>query len=279
MLSLPSSISYQQQPGMLKTLVINNQFATAEVALFGAHMLSFIPKHDQRERLYVSDSSIRDGKKAIRGGVPICWPWFGGLNEGYQMHGYARDRVWELISAVDKDDGTELVLSLPDTAGDGFSGKATVSITIYVGKTLSMSLTTTNVGDEPFELSTALHTYFAVDDITDVELLGMTGDYTDKVNDWAIGTTPVPYLFPERTDRIHYEAAKHLTVVEGRHQVNIESSGHDSIIVWNPGAELSKSMSDMSDNSYMKMLCVETGVTQGKKLEAGEVHTMSLVID
>ncbi|PWQ93916.1 D-hexose-6-phosphate mutarotase [Leucothrix arctica] len=279
MLSLPSSISYQQQPGMLKTLMIDNQFATAEIALFGAHMLSFIPKHVQRERLYVSDSSIRDGKRAIRGGVPICWPWFGGLNEGYQMHGYARERVWELISATEKDDCTELVLSLADTIGEGFFGKATVSVAICVGKTLSMSLTTTNVGDDAFEFSTALHTYFAVDDINRVELVGMTGDYTDKVNDWAIGTTPVPYRFPERTDRIHFNPAKYLTIVEGDNTVNIESAGHDSIIVWNPGAELSKSMTDMSDDSYLKMLCVETGVTQGKKLAVGEIHTMSLIVD
>lgn len=279
MLSLPPSVSYQQQPGMLKTLIVDNQFATAEVALFGAHMLSFKPKHDQRERLYVSDASIRNGERPIRGGVPVCWPWFGGLNEGFQMHGYARGRVWELVSATNKVDGsTELLLTLPDTEGDGFSGKATLSLTIVIGETLSMSLETTNVGSEAFELSMALHTYFAVDDINNVELVGMSGDYSDKVNDWAIGQTPDAYFFPDRTDRIHMNPVEKLKIVEGQNEIDILSEGHDSIVVWNPGAELSVSMYDMSDEGYLKMLCVETAVTQGMQLAAGDVHTLGLVV-
>jgi len=217
-------------------------------------------------------------KKPIRGGVPVCWPWFGGLNEGFQMHGYARERVWELISAADNVDSTELVFSLPDTEGEGFLGKATLSLTITIANTLSMSLKTTNVGSEAFELSTALHTYFAVTDINSVELVGMSGDYSDKVNDWAIGKTSSPYVFPERTDRIHMNPVKNLEIIDGENRIGIESGGHDSIVVWNPGAELSKSMADMSDSSYLSMLCVESAVTQGKQLTPGEVHILNLTV-
>ncbi|RVU86210.1 D-hexose-6-phosphate mutarotase [Leucothrix sargassi] len=279
MLTLPSSVAYQQRPDTVKTLLVDNDFATAEVALFGAHFLSFKPKHDNRERLYVSEAAIMDGSKAIRGGVPICWPWFGGLNEGFQMHGYARDRVWDLQSASELEQGTELVFTLEDTKGDGFSGEATLALTVTIGKTLTMSLSTTNIGNDAFELSTALHTYFAVENILDVELKGMSGDYSDKVNDWSIGTTPDVYTFPDRTDRIHFNPVEKLTIVEGETTTDIHLSGHDSVVVWNPGQALSVSMSDMADDSYVRMLCVETAVTQGMQLAAGQTHELKLVVD
>ncbi len=277
MLELPASITKGRLSDLVETLEIDNAHATVSISLWGAQIMSFKPKHDGRERLFKSNKIVLDGSKSLRAGVPVCWPWFA-QREGYQKHGYVRIRNWQVLSATESDDYTEIVLSPLDMVGKGFDGTAELSLTVRVGRSLSITLTTTNSGKDAFEFNTALHTYFLVDDVNDVELKGLSGKYSDKTRNWAMLETPEPYRFTEETDRIHLNPVKHVTIVEGDAQIGVESAGHDSVVVWNPWAENSANMRDMGPEAYLRMLCVETAVTQGKTLQANESHSLTQII-
>lgn len=279
MLSLPETVSLVRKNALIETLVVDNQYARATIALWGGHILSFIPKHDERERLFTSESARFDGSKSIRAGVPVCWPWFGAHpDDEMPMHGYVRTRPWHLLKVTDEATFTEMVLVPESTSGEGFEGEADLQLTIQVGKQLCISLSTTNTGVTDFTYNAALHTYFAVRDIAQTELEGLSGVYTDKVRDWARFETPSPYRFTEQTDRIHLNPVKQMSIKQEGIMTGIESGGHDSVVVWNPWAEVSESMIDMTDTGYQKMLCVETAVTQGVRLEPGQTHCLKQLI-
>lgn len=261
-------------------LRIDNAAASAEIALFGGQVLSYVPRQDGRERLWLSDSARWDRSKSIRGGVPICWPWFGAHpREGLPAHGYARTRDWEVQEAEEETDCTRLVLALCDSAGEGFSGQAELRLAVTVGRHLKLALETRNAGIEPFLYNCALHSYFRIAEIGETELRGLSGEYSDKTRDWAMFDTPSPYRFSAETDRIHLHAAAQATVAGADFATRIRSAGHDSLVVWNPWREQAAALPDMAAQDFRRMLCVETAITQGKPLRPGEAHTLIQIID
>jgi glucose-6-phosphate 1-epimerase len=264
----------------IQILRIDNDFASAEIALFGGHILSFKAKHDGRERLWVSEKATFDGKKAIRGGVPICWPWFGDhpTNKQFPAHGYVRNQAWELLNCKETDAGTSLSLIPKTSAGDGFTGKAQLTLIVHIGKQLNIQLHTTNLGNTDFTFNCALHSYFVISDITQCELIGLSGQYIDKTQGYKYFDTPAPYKFNQETDRVHLQQPSTLTINDKANQIKIGSTGHDSIVVWNPWRDKSISMSDMADDSYLSMICVETTITQGRTLEASQTHILEQII-
>lgn len=277
LLSSSTSITTRSQ---VQVVQINNSFASAEISLFGGHLLSFKPKHDARERLWLSENALFDGKKAIRGGVPICWPWFGGhaSREDLAAHGYVRTQTWEVIDSEDLTTGTKLVLQPLTSIGEGFDANAQLKLVITVGKQLSIQLHTTNLGSNTFTYNCALHSYFAIDDINRCELAGLSGQYSDKTKQHQIFTTPTPYTFTAETDRVHLEQPHKLNIVDTDIHTDIASGGHDSIVVWNPWQDKSASMDDMANDSFKTMLCVETAITQGQEVKPGEIHILEQII-
>ena len=278
MVNLPQSIRLVKKSALIDTLEIENRYAKATVSLWGAHTLSFIPKRDGRERLFLSEKALFDGSKSIRGGVPVCWPWFGSRQDGYQAHGYVRTQLWHVLSASDEADYTEIVLTPQTSAGDGFDGTAELILTLQVGEKMRISLSTRNTGKSAFSYNAALHTYFSVDDISQTELTGLSGIYSDKPLDWAEFETPSPYLFTGETDRVHLNPVERVNIKQPNYSTLVESYGHDSLVVWNPWSEIATSMVDMDNDGYQKMLCVETAVTQGITIEPSETHTFTQVI-
>jgi glucose-6-phosphate 1-epimerase len=264
----------------IHVLQIENSLAKAEISLFGGHLLSFIPKHDNRERLWVSDKAIFDGKKAIRGGIPICWPWFGDHTSRNDLpaHGYVRTQTWDILNTEDTDKGTTIRLKPATSAGDGFESNAQLTLVVHVGQELSIQLHTTNLGDTPLSYNCALHSYFAISDINQCKLLGLSEQYSDKTRDGQIFDTPQPYRFSEETDRVHREQPKTLTIIDKHLEAEILSSGHDCIVVWNPWQDKSISMGDMADDSYKTMLCVETAITQGQNVVPKATHVLEQII-
>jgi glucose-6-phosphate 1-epimerase len=266
--------------GNIQLLHIENAFASAEISLFGGHILSFKPKHDNRERLWVSQNALFDGKKAIRGGVPICWPWFGDHtnNADLAAHGYVRTQKWEILSTEETDTGTVITLKPQTSEGDGFEGKTQLTLVVHVGHELNIQLRTTNLADTLLTYNCALHSYFAIPNINQCELLGLSEQYSDKTRDYQMFDTPTPYRFHEETDRVHLQQPRKLTIIDGQLKTDILSSGHDSIVVWNPWQDKSISMGDMANDSYLTMLCVETAITQGQEVRAGETHLLEQII-
>lgn len=271
----------------LQILQINNSYAQAEIALFGAHLISFKPKHDQRERLWLSNAAKLDGLHAIRGGVPICWPWFGDHKlkntdaeyQGLASHGYVRTQDWKIVQCSDHKSGTKIVLKPTTSLGAGFSGKAELSLTLDIGEQCSITLLTENTGDSNLTYTCALHTYFAIGNINDCLLEGLSGDYQDKTRGMQNFDTPSHYTFSEETDRVHLCQAKQVIINDANSTITVHSLGHDSVVVWNPWIDKSISMQDMSDNGYLTMVCVETAITQGQTVAARDSHTLEQIIE
>lgn len=286
-----SSVSYQTNEFGVDYIQINNNHAKAEICLYGGHVTRFTPKTDNRERLWVSPNSLRDASRPIRGGVPICWPWFGDFkrsplflasehqNATFPAHGFLRTQNWSVESVTENTNGTSLSLKPNTTTGIGFSHKAEVIFVVTVGRELTLDLITKNTGDAPLTYSCALHTYFAVDDISQTRLSGLSGGYLDKTRGFNQFETPNNYQFTSETDRVHLCTAETVTINHG-FETGVNSYGHDSLVVWNPWAENSTSMQDMTDDGYQSMLCVETAITQlpGRMLAPGELHSLRQVI-
>ena len=261
----------------LQLLEIHNPLSSLVLSLYGGQVLSWIPASDKRERLFLSDKAVLDASKSIRGGIPVCWPWFGAHPDkvNYPAHGYVRNRLWNPESQRQDNDCTTLVLVPESTEGPGFAGQASLHLEIIAGTELCLNLVTSNEGKAAFPLSCALHTYFSVSDINNTALEGLHGVYSDKTRNWQHFPTPSHYNFHEETDRIHLVAAAETSIVEPRGKTHIVSCGHDSIVVWNPWADCARNFADMSADGFRHMLCVETALTQGRMLEPGETHTLT----
>jgi glucose-6-phosphate 1-epimerase len=276
-----SVIKERKASEQITVLEIENAHASASISLFGAQVLSFKPKHDGRERLFLSTKARWDGSKSLRGGIPVCWPWFGAHAEAgkYPAHGFIRTRQWQLLATEDAESATLLRFGIDDTGGPGFNRTAALTLQVLLGRQLSVTLTTTNKGSIPFNLGCALHSYFAVSDISRVRLEGLQGNYSDKTRNWAMLPTPDPYLFMEETDRIHLHAAPTVSIIDKENTTRVHSKGHDSIVVWNPWEENARQLPDMAEEDFRHMLCVETALTQGLLLEPDEVHSLTQVVE
>ncbi|WP_394224322.1 D-hexose-6-phosphate mutarotase [Alteromonas gracilis] len=276
-----SSVTVSESNG-LTFLDVSNSLASARISLFGGHVLSYIPKSDDKERLWVSPHAYLNGERPIRGGIPVCWPWFSddhGRDKGaLPAHGFLRTQVWKLVHSKDTDKGTTIELSPSFTRAEGFENDCKVTMQINVGETMEVSLITENSGVTSFDFNCALHSYFHVNHIQKTLLNGIEGDYKDKLDHWALKATPNPYTITGETDRIHLAPIKATEIeVDGDPFTEVLSEGNDSLVVWNPW-QGAASISDMDAFGYKHMLCVETSLTQGKTLAPGESHTLKQTI-
>jgi glucose-6-phosphate 1-epimerase len=289
-------------------LNINTTKASAKLSFFGGHLLSFINKKDGKERLWLSDKAVFDGKTPIRGGVPICWPWFGSyashldaciteefiskqerekalVKSIHPNHGFVRSQVWQVLS-IDEQDKNEIVtikLSPQQVDLHAYT-KLNLVLKVTLTDTLNMSLITTNQSEETQYISQALHSYFAVPDITNIQIEGLDGDYYDKPSDSYNNQSPSPYKINQEVDRVHanthFEKAQSVKLYSktSDYQQTIEQFGHNSIVVWNPWQDLSKEMRDMEDDGYRTMLCVEAANMPAISISPGMTHTLEQII-
>lgn len=254
-------------PGGLPVLEVNNPLARAQVSLQGAQVLSFQP-HGQPDWLFLSPRARFEPGQPIRGGVPVCWPWFGpdpGA-QGRPAHGFARQRPWTLRQSADDSDGTTrltLALSDDDATRALWPHAFELRLDIRVGRTLRLSLSTRNTGDTGFTITQALHSYFAVDHIDTVRVLGLEGSgFIDKLPGApAQGqATGEALRFSGRLDRIYQPAPERLRILgaAGNQCLDLRSEGSRTAVVWNPGAELVATMADLGPHTHQRFVCVET---------------------
>ncbi len=274
----PSSVQQVQQ-GDNQILVVDNPLASARISLFGAHVTSFIPKADGRERLWLSPITKFDAKTSLRGGIPVCWPWFADQfpsdEAGLRPHGFVRTQNWQLLSSKDNADGsTELELGIETDPVPGFPGRAKLSYTITVGNSLDMILCTRNTGDTSFTITGALHTYLAVPDLNQTQIEGLVGKYIDKTRGMQEFDVPSPYGFSSETDNIHLCQVPAIKVTSAGETTHVGASGHDSYVVWNPGAEEAKKVDNIPDQDYLKFLCTEAAITSPISIGPGETHVL-----
>ncbi|MDR0779205.1 MAG: D-hexose-6-phosphate mutarotase [Pseudomonadales bacterium] len=259
-------------------LEVSNTLASATLSLFGAQVLHYTPKRDGRERLFLSGAAQLDGSKSIRGGIPLCWPWFGAhpSNPALPAHGFARTRPWYLAAMEHSVQGHRLLL-LPQDNHD--CGHLSVELEVLIGAQLELRLRTRNHGTTAAPLSGALHTYFAVSDIMQIQLYGLKGPYSDKTRNWAHFDTPAPYRIEAETDRIHLTPVETVTLHDPLGDTRISSKGHDSLVVWNPWHDAHQRFPDLAPEDYRHMLCVETALTQSFMLAPDATHVLTQIIE
>ena len=264
---------------------INNALAHATVSTYSGQVLSYRPKDRQDDLLFVSDKAYYEDGKAIKGGIPVCWPWFGAdpENQGRSAHGFVRNRQWQVTGSESLADGsTKIVMSMTDNDATRalWPHPFRLDIEITVGNSLRVELVTHNTGNESITISQALHTYFRVGDIGMVRVLGLDGtQYLDKTNDAARMTQSGPVTISGEVDRIYTDVTGDLIIDDsslGR-RILIASSGCSTAVVWNPWVEVAASMADLDDNDYQRMLCVETANAGPETVEiaAGDAYRLT----
>lgn len=249
---------------------ITNAGASVLVALHGAQVLSWIPA-DGRERLFLSERTVFDGRTAIRGGIPVIFPQFGerGL---LPKHGFARNRGWTFAGV----ENAQAVFTLADDGSNaGWPHPFIARLRIALGATrLVVVLEIENTGAAPFAFTAALHTYLRVDDIAGVAIEGLQGcDYEDSANGGTLHRQHDYEVSCEgETDRIYNDVVAPLALIDGEHRLEIEQAGFSDTVVWNPGAHLCARIADLAPEDWRRFACVEAGqVLQPAVLGPGEV--------
>jgi glucose-6-phosphate 1-epimerase len=261
---------------------VETAHASAKVALQGAHIFHY-QRHDEAPLLWLSEASDKKPGTAIRGGIPVCWPWFG-KPEGTDLpqHGFARTAMWKLVDSEESESSTKLVMEMEftDAMRELWPYKTSLSLEVIISDTLEVRLTTTNLDEKPFELSQALHTYLTVSDISDIAIEGLDEKpYFDALTS-QMYRQHGPLTFEQETDRVYQEVDAPLILKDTQRTVSVENSGSRSAVIWNPWIEKCSRMSGMNPDSYKTMVCIETANAKddARTLDPGTSHTITAVI-
>lgn len=256
-----------------RCLQLRSAHGTAIVALHGAQLLSWVPA-GQRDVLWLSPLALPE-PAAIRGGVPICWPWFGkqGMPEGAMQHGPVRNRLWDVVATDDGaggDGGAVSVTLQPQPAHNPadplarFAHGLQLSLRITLGQALVQTLQTRNLGDHSVTLTQALHSYFSVSDATQVQVAGLEAlPFDDKLLGAQCPPTGVPFVLDACCDRVYQRpiAADSpcytLSDPAWQRQIQLTTQGSQSVVVWNPGLEGARQMADVGAAHWRAFLCIE----------------------
>jgi len=253
-------------PGGLPMIDVTTDKAQARVSLYAGQVLSFKPTGQDTDLMFLSETAYYAPGKAIKGGAPVCWPWFGPDPEGKGRpgHGFVRNRPWNLLATEALSDGrVQVRLGLHDDEETRaiWDQSFELELHVTVSETLDVALITRNTGKAAFALSQALHTYLAVGDIAKTQVIGLDGTtYIDKMDGAVEKVQHGPVHIDGETDRIYTGVSGVLQVEDLglNRRITIAPRGSASAVVWNPWAATAASMGDLGDDDYKVMLCVET---------------------
>lgn len=273
--------------GGLPFIEVDNGRGKALISVYAGQVLSFLPAGESDDLMFLSKLAYYSPGKAIKGGAPICWPWFGPDPEGKGRpgHGFVRNRLWSVISTEALPNGdTKVVLGLDDTPETQSIWPQAFELRqeITVGSELTLELVTRNRGNQAFTITQAFHTYFKVGDIGQARVLGLEGcAYLDKVDGGKEKTQQGAVAIEGEVDRVYMGVASDLVIDDaalGR-RILIQSSGSQSAVVWNPWAKISAEMGDLEDDDYLRFLCVETtnAATDTVQVPPGEERRLRTV--
>jgi glucose-6-phosphate 1-epimerase len=279
-------LTFIEIAGGLIAAEINNAHASASIALQGAHLMTYQPR-GQEPVIWLSKYAKFAPGKSIRGGVPICWPWFGphATDAKFPGHGYARTVMWEVLKTAALPDGATFIsfgLLESDATRAQWPQPSSVKIDMTIGNTLRIELVTHNSGKQTFQLGEALHTYFNISDVAKMSLRGLEGcDYLDKVGEPARRTQKEGIVIESEVDRVYVDTIADC-VIEDRglnRAIRIAKQGSKSTVVWNPWTEKADKMGDFGQDGHRGMVCVESANAFENVLNVapGETHRLVVV--
>ena len=274
-------IAMKKGKGGMRYLELRRNGAMAHLYLHGAHVLHYQPA-GQEPVLWHSKESWFEPGKPIRGGIPVCWPWFGAHPQDPERppHGIARLTEWDPVSSFATPSVTAATLRFP---ASGFPD-ASLQLTVELGDRLSVRLTTTNTSDSDLRFTEALHSYFSIRDIRTVTIDGLDGQhYIDQlVPTGALHRQAGPISFSGETDRIYTNTPHGCTVMDAaqKRRIEIHKENSRSTVVWNPWKDKAARMPDFGNDEFTGMVCVETANCgpDSVTLPPGQAHTLCLQI-
>lgn len=282
MSSLSTHITQETGEGNLPFLRLQNQHGMARVCLLGATVTEYQPAGAQPV-VWTSPHSKFEVGTPIRGGVPVCWPWFGAhATPGFPAHGFVRSELWQVVKMEDTaEDRTSVTLAVEDDVESHklWPYRFRLELKVTLGPGLEMALTSINRDQRGIPFSAALHTYFRVSDIGAIRIDGLDKtDYLSKVHDYQKFTTEGAVTIGERVDRVYLNTEAACTIEDAGFQrkIEVEKSGSRTTVVWNPWARLSVEMTELGPEAYRQFVCVETviGPQEQMVLPAGQSQTM-----
>jgi len=283
--------------GELECWRIRHGEAELVVARQGAHVISY--KVAGQPVIWENEQAVFKHGKPIRGGIPICWPWFGNFQRNPQSvqamrqsdepanaHGEVRALDWELLGVGHDGDALLVELVLPEAEGQlpGWPHNVALKLSIRLDHQLHVSLVCYNAGTETVTLSQALHSYFAVSDVRQIHIEGLDGlRYLNTLQSWEEEQHQDGDLhFTAETDRIYLDTPHHVSIVDPgwQRRIQIMTTGSKSAVIWNPWIDKTKTFSDMAADGWQGMVCVETANVLGDMvtLAPDDLHTMSVSI-
>jgi glucose-6-phosphate 1-epimerase len=264
-------------------LRVTSRTSTGAIYDHGAHITSWIPAGD-RDVLWMSQLCDYDSAVALRGGIPVVFPWFGaGRSRDLRpSHGFGRLSPWTLADVDEQSDRVTVTHVLSDVESPAFPSPFRATLVVGFGADMDVRLTVENTGEMPFSYEEALHTYLAVGDVRQVSILGLEGEeYLDSVRGGERRTQTGPVVVDGEVDRIYLSDAEVQVVdpVLGR-TIGVRKVNSANTVVWNPWIERAAALADMPDDGWQTMLCIEGAniLDNAVTLEPGRSHTMGYAL-
>lgn len=264
----------------LPILTIDTPLCQAVIALQGAQLLNFVRKSDDQPLIWCSPKAIFKKGKAVRGGIPLCFPWFGAhqFDSSKPKHGFVRDNDWQLLSAKRNSDGAIAL-------GFGFSScKETLALFPHnfeaqldftLGNAIDITFSVKNTSSSDMPCSWALHSYLPVTELDNTEVLGLDGcNYLDTVGSLSNETQSGPVTFSGEVDRVYADVG-HSQTINSATSIIVSGENCPTAIVWNPGVELAATMADLGSSASKEFVCVERGAafSNAWSIASGEEKT------
>ena len=282
---LAEKLTFSTTESGMPIALVTTSLCQAGITLQGAQVYSWVPAGEQ-EVIWLSRQAKFAAGKSLRGGVPICWPWFGPHPTRTELpaHGFARTVDWAVHSSQLHDDQRVTIvfeLTLDDRLRAMWPQACKAQLRVTLGNSLELELQTTNTGTAAFEIGEALHTYFSVGDVREVRVTGLEDTvYFDKVDNFAQKRQSGPVTIDQEVDRVYVDTSAECVIHDAslQRRIHIQKSDSQSTVVWNPWQAKADAMGDMGEQGHLGMLCVESAnaLQNTVKVAPGQTHTLTV---
>lgn len=280
-MKLSPSVSIEQTDSGLEYINVASEFCRAKIFLQGAQLTEFTPS-GKKPLIWVSSEEDYQEGKGIRGGIPICWPWFGvNPNPEWPIHGVARTSLWRADEVAEQDDEIKVSLTLPMAQVDEtyWPHKSKLKVEFILTSKLEVRLTTTNLSSETITFTQALHTYFPTPSIVDTKVDGLQGSKYIEFDEGPFDQNEL-VGFARETDMVYTQASETQRIITPDGIIEVGRENSSSCVLWNPWIDKSKRLSNFADDEYHTMLCLEAAnvMNDSAVVAPGESHTLATTI-